>query len=280
MGDGGASTFWRGAALAALVLASPAILAPTPAMADAAAFASPLARAEHSAARLLAGGPARGGVYSAGVEIDLDPKTITYWRQPGEAGSPPIFDFSRSENVASVEVLYPAPKHIEEAGILVAGYDTQVIFPLRVTPRDAKAPAALNLLLDYAACGKICLPAKAELSLVLPRSGASPFAPAIAAAQAQVPRKLSPDEAKKLLALERKGDGVWSLRYLGPERALDLFPEAPEPLYLDSARGKDDKSFELTLAACCGGKKAETGVAATVTILTEKGAFEAPLRLE
>ncbi len=252
-------------------------------MADDALFASPPARADHSAARLLSGGPASHGVYSAGVEIDLDldPKTITYWRQPGEAGSAPIFDFSRSENVAAVETLYPTPKHIDEAGSLVAGYDARVIFPLRVTPRDAKAPVSLKLSLDYAACGKICLPAKAELSLVLPRSGASPFAAAIAAARAEAPRKLSPDEAKKLLALERKGDGVWSLRYLGPERALDLFPEAPEPLYLESARGKDDQSFELKLVASDrGGKKTETGVAATVTIVTEKVAFEAPLRLE
>jgi len=275
------STVWRGAALATLLAASPAVLLASPALADDALFASPPARADHSAARLLSGGPASNGVYNAGVEIDLDPKTITYWRQPGDAGSAPVFDFSRSENVAAVETLYPTPKHIDEAGSLVAGYDARVIFPLRVTPRDAKAPVSLKLSLDYAACGKICLPAKAELSLVLPRSGASPFAPAIAAAQAQVPRKLSPDEAKQRLALEHKGDGVWSLRYLGPERALELFPEAPEPLYLESARGKDDKSFELKLAAsCCGGKKAETGVAATVTIVTDKSAFEAPLRLE
>jgi DsbC/DsbD-like thiol-disulfide interchange protein len=282
------STVWRGAALAtllaaapAILLASPAILLASPAMAGDAIFASPLALADHSSARLLSGGPASNGVYSAGVEIDLDPKTITYWRQPGEAGSAPVFDFSRSENVAAVETLYPTPKHIDEAGSIVAGYDARVIFPLRVTPRDAKAPAALKLSLDYAACGKICLPAKAELSLALPRSGASPFASAIAAAQAQVPRKLPPDEAKKLLALERKGDGVWSLRYLGPERALELFPEAPEPLYLDSARGKDDKSFELKLVAFGrAGEKAETGVVARVTIVTEKSAFEAPLRLE
>jgi DsbC/DsbD-like thiol-disulfide interchange protein len=251
-----------------------------PSMAEDAAFASAAVEAAHSSARLLAAGPAQGGVYRAGVEIGLEPKTITYWRQPGEAGSPPVFDFSRSRNVAAIETFYPAPKHIEEAGIVVAGYDARVIFPLRVTPRDPKAPVVLELALDYAACGKICLPAKAQLSLRLPVSGASPHAEAIASAERQVPRKVSEAEAKKLLALERRGgkeENLWSLRYLGPGRARDVFAEAPEPLYLESKRAGASDSFDLELFS--PGEKPK-GAAATLTILTDHGAIEAPARLE
>ena len=107
-------------------------------------FASAFDKARTSSARLLAGGQDKDGSYAAGVEIDLDPKTVTYWRQPGDAGSPPVFDFSRSVNVASVEVLYPGPKHMDEAGSIVAGYDANVTFPLRVAPRDPKAPVVLT----------------------------------------------------------------------------------------------------------------------------------------
>ena len=99
-------------------------------------FASAFDKARTSSARLLAAGQGADGSYAAGVEIDLDPNTVTYWRQPGDAGSPPVFDFSRSVNVASVEVLYPGPKHMDEAGSIVAGYDANVTFPLRVAPRE------------------------------------------------------------------------------------------------------------------------------------------------
>jgi DsbC/DsbD-like thiol-disulfide interchange protein len=269
---------------AALVAALLGLFLARPARADD-AFATPPSRAAHSSARLLAGGAGPDGAYRAGVEIGLEPNTITYWRSPGEAGSPPVFDFSASENVAAVETLYPAPIHIEEAGSLVAGYDAPVIFPLRVTPRDPKAPVTLDLTLDYAACGKICLPAKAKLSLALPRTGASPHAEAIAAAERRVPRKLAPDEARKMLAIARRGgkdETVWSLRYLGPGKAADLFAEVPEPLYLESQRAADGESFELKLVAscCAAGKPAPAGAAATLTLLTDQGAIEAPARLE
>lgn len=250
------------------------IFAAVPARAD--GFVTAPVKASASSARLLSGGPARDGVYLAGVEIDLAPKTITYWRSPGEAGSPPVFDFSRSSNVGAVEVVYPAPKHIEEEGSLVAGYDARVIFPLRVTPRDPKAPVTLDLALDYAACGKICLPAKAQLSLALPQSGESPYAGSIADAEKRAPRKISAQDAKKLLALEKSGDKVWSLRWLGKGRLGDVFAEVSEPLFLESAR--TGEGFELKLFA--SGKAPAGPIAAAITVLSEDGAIEAPVWLE
>jgi len=248
----------------------------TPVRAGEADFASPPAKGALSSARLLAAGPAQGGVYRAGVEIDLAPKTVTYWRQPGEAGSAPVFDFSKSVNVAKVETSFPAPKHIEEAGSVVAGYDSKVIFPVKVTPADAKSPVTLHLTLDYAACGKICLPAKAELSLALPRSGASPFAQAIGAAERSVPQKISAAEAGKRLALRKEGAGeAWRLNYLGPGEAQDVFPEVAEPLFIESKR--DGADFSLTLFST-GAKP--PFAEATLTVVTDMGAFEAPARLE
>jgi DsbC/DsbD-like thiol-disulfide interchange protein len=202
-----------GLLLAAFLVAGPSFGADAP-------FASAFDKARTSAARLLAGGQDKDGAYTAGVEIDLAPGTVTYWRQPGDAGSPPVFDFSRSTNVASVEVRYPAPKHMDEAGSLVAGYDANVTFPLRVAPRDPKAPVVLELALDYAACGKICLPARARLSLPLRPAGASPYTGQIAQALALVPKQLAPAEAKSLFALTRREGqpNVWRLNYLGPGR--------------------------------------------------------------
>jgi DsbC/DsbD-like thiol-disulfide interchange protein len=269
----------RARASALVVTTAAAFLVPVafgPARAAEAEFSTAPAKGSVSSVRLLSAGPLLGGVYRAGVEIELAPKTITYWRQPGEAGSAPVFDFSKSANVAKVETAFPAPKHIDEAGTVVAGYDEKVIFPLKVTPKDPKAPVTLALDLDYAACGKICLPARAELSLALSQSGASPFAPAIAAAEKRVPVKIDAAEARKRLTLERDGTGAsWRLRLAGPDKAKDVFAEAPDPLFIESKRAGAD--FSLTVFTTGPTPKSAD---ATLTILTDSGAFEAPARLE
>lgn len=239
--------------------------------------ASEAARGPYSSARLLSGGE-KGGLYRAGVEIALDPETVTYWRQPGDAGSPPVFDFSASENLAEAEVLYPAPKHILEAGIEVAGYDRSVIFPVRVKPKDALKPVLLKLSLDYAACRAICAPAKARLSLSLSKAEPSPFAAAVAAAEALVPRPLAASEAKAAIALSRAGEDAWSLRYLGPGRATDAFVEAAEPYFVDSSRRAGDGGFDLKLAS--SGAKRTSAVSTRITLQTDRGAIELPLLLE
>lgn len=262
-------------AAVALALVLALVLLPALAVAQDAVFASPAARATHSAARLLSAGAPVGGVYRAGLEIALDPGTVTYWRNPGDAGAPPVFDFSGSENVAAVETLYPAPKHIVEAGMTVAGYDESVVFPLRVTPVQAGRPVVLKVALDYAACAQICLPVKAKLSLALPTAGTSPFAEKLAAAETLVPRPIGAGEAKQFVEVARAGSGAWRLRYLGPGSAADVFIEAPEPYVIDSAA--DGKGgFELKL----GEGEQRAAIAARATIRTEKGGVELPLTLD
>lgn len=246
-----------------------------PSQAEDMAFATAPAKGAISAARLLSAGPMTEGAYRAGVEISLSPGAVTYWRQPGEAGSPPLFDFSASTNVARVEPGFPAPRRIDEAGTIVAGYDSTVIFPLKVTPKDPKAPVTLALDLDYAACGKICLPAKASLKLPLPGSGASPFAADIAAAQRRVPVRIDAAEAKERFTLQKTGADAWRLRVLGPGAAQDVFTEVPEPMFLESKR--DGGDFLLTLYATGAKPKSAD---ATLTIVTDRGAYEAPARLD
>jgi len=260
----------------AMITAVATALALAAARAADADFATAPAKGTVSAVRLLSAGPLKGDAYRAGVEISLDPETITYWRQPGEAGSPPVFDFSKSINVAKVETSYPSPKHIDEAGTVVVGYDETVIFPIKVTPKDPKAPVSLAMTLDYAACGKICLPAKAELSLALPQTGASPFAAAIGAAEKRVPVKIAAAEAKKRLSLTKDGaTTAWRLLVAGPAKAQDVFAEVQEPLFVESKR--DGAGFLLTLLSTGPTPK---NAEATLTIVTEKEAFEAPAHLE
>ena len=83
-----------------------------PASSAIAADASPWDDDLQSAARLIAArahNESGGRVFRAGVEIKLKEGWKTYWRYPGDSGVPPVLDFSRSQNVKAVTVLYPAP---------------------------------------------------------------------------------------------------------------------------------------------------------------------------
>ena len=144
-----------------------------------------------SSARLIAArerAEAGGRVLRAGVEIKLKPGWKTYWRYPGDSGVPPVFDFSKSGNAKMVTVRYPGPMRFADgASGSSIGYTGNVILPLHVVPLDAGKPVTLRLKLDYAACEKLCVPAQAQLELVL-TGAASAQDVALSAAEARVPR--------------------------------------------------------------------------------------------
>ncbi len=221
------------------------VLAPCGATALAAdAFSTDWARTAKSEARLIA-----ASVDLAGFEIALAPGAITYWRDPGDAGLPPTLNFSGSDNVASVEPEFPAPKRIKEAdGSEAFGYEGGVVFPLRVKPRDAAKPVTLRLNADFAVCEKVCLPAKAHLELSLSSASVSPYAAAIDAAVSAVPRAV---QSKDFGALEALSANSW--RLCAPHQngsPRDLFVEAPEGWWLKVAPAQPDEGqdcFTLTI---------------------------------
>jgi len=133
------------------------------------AVAGDVARLSHSVVRLVKG-KAAGGEIQAGVEIRLGNGWKTYWRMPGDSGVPPDFDWSGSTNVAHVDVGWPAPHRMHDAGGESVGYKDEVLFPLTVRLKAPGRPARLDLKLFYAVCKNICIPARAEVSLDLDAS--------------------------------------------------------------------------------------------------------------
>jgi DsbC/DsbD-like thiol-disulfide interchange protein len=164
----------------------------------------------HSAARLIAGAMSKSGTpfLRAGLEIKLDPGWQTYWRDPGDSGAPPSFDFSGSENVKAVNVLWPAPERIADgAGGNSIGYRNHVVLPLHVIPAEAAKQTALRLKLAYDICSNICIPAEADLVLQLGGDGAEDAA--IAQAELRVPRPVAlGQQAPADAAAERRTDGA------------------------------------------------------------------------
>jgi len=151
--------------------------------------ASPWDASLTSRLRLISGGADPEGTLDAGVEITLDPKWKTYWSTPGDTGIAPVFDFSRSLNVAAVDVSYPMPQRFDLPGDISFGYETRVVFPLSVTPHTAGEPVTLVADVMYGACEELCIPVDAVAQLTFgDTSGESrAFASDIAQWQARVP---------------------------------------------------------------------------------------------
>ncbi|MGA2290837.1 protein-disulfide reductase DsbD domain-containing protein [Bradyrhizobium sp.] len=193
--------------------------------------ASPWQRDGHSAVRLLAGSRS-GAVLLGGIALQLQPGWKTYWRTPGDSGVPPRFDFSRSENIEAVTVLWPAPLKFDDgAGGHSMGYHDQVVLPLRIVAKNADKPVTLRADINYAVCEKICIPvgANTELSFT---SVASTEDSALFAALDTVPKPASIGDPNPLTIRDVKRDGKSTVLVdvVSPDGVpVDLFVEGPTP---------------------------------------------------
>ena len=238
---------WRAGVLLACANLSPLLF---PASLHSDPYASTWSLGQKSSLRLIAagGGPPQS-FYRAGIEVRLDPGALTYWRMPGGAGVPPVFSFEGSANASDIAVSYPAPMRIDEDGTEAFGYRDRVIFPVRVTPKDAPRPVLLVLNVSYAVCSRMCLPAKAEARLTLlpapQETTASPEAAAIAAAEAAVPLRLTPEQRDAKVAITRDETAATPTWRLSPRGGgvQDLFAEAPPGWYFETRKSNRPDEF-------------------------------------
>ncbi len=243
----------------------------------------------HSAARLIPAGSARPGDHLpsgsllAGVQVRLDPKFITYWRSPGEAGVPPTLTFAGSDNLESVRVEFPVPEKLDEGGIEAFGYSGGVTFPLVVTAKDPARPVKLDLAFDYAVCANICLPAKAHLGLVLDGSP-SAEGKIVIDALASVPqaRKLGEAGPVRIDDVRPEPGGGFVAEATTPDGAGTLFVEAPDPWYLSASasHATGDGHMSFTLAGPDRPSGPASGEPMRLTLVSSAGAIEVPVRLD
>jgi DsbC/DsbD-like thiol-disulfide interchange protein len=265
---------------------------PSPALAeDGPASASPWAVGLGARMRLLRGAPLSGtdGVAS-GIEIALDPGFKTYWRMPGDVGVPPVFDWSGSDNLASIAPDWPAPRRFDEAGVSVIGYGGgNVVLPLRIAAADAGKPVKLALTLSYAACKSICVPEKANAALVLTQDGPEGlYASLIEAASREVPQRMEAsafglDRQRSVSLTLTRGSAGLSLRPRldADETILDIFVEAPGSWLFGApetnrigASGESGLQVDLPLIDHPKWVDRAEDIPFTLTILTDRRAVE------
>jgi DsbC/DsbD-like thiol-disulfide interchange protein len=185
----------------------------------------------HAAVRLLAGSRS-GPVLLGGIAVQLDPGWKTYWRTSGDSGVPPRFDFSKSENIEAVTVLWPAPTKFDDgAGGFSLGYHDQVVLPLRIVPKSNDKPVTLRASINYAVCEKLCIPVEANTELTF-TSVASTEDSVLFSALDTVPKPASIGDPNPLTIrdVKREGKSEVLVDVVSPdERPINLFVEGPTP---------------------------------------------------
>lgn len=125
-----------------------------------------------AAAHLRHGWRTERGTHMAALDLALAPGWKTYWRAPGDAGIPPVFDWEGSLNIGTLRLHWPSPEVFELNGIRSIGYSGRLVLPMEVTPADPSRPVDLRLRMELGICDTVCMPATLRLEGRLQGAGA------------------------------------------------------------------------------------------------------------
>jgi DsbC/DsbD-like thiol-disulfide interchange protein len=237
------------AALSLLVTLAPT--APRPALAGEAepAVATPWITEQTARARIVAGGaPASDGKprLVAGLELTLEDGWKTYWRNPGSSGVPPRVEDTGSENLKSLEVLFPAPLRFPDRDGDTIGYKSSVTLPILVEPVDPQKPVVLRLSAEVGICREVCIPVQPAFELSIPPDAAAKSAGSgLQQAMARVPttsdsRSTAPRIAKLAIDLSGPRPAISiEATFAGDAGKSDVFLEAPDGIWIPMTRPQE-----------------------------------------
>lgn len=244
---------------AALAIGAIAGIAAAGAAVAAVASASPWIDSTNSKVRLVSGTIDVDGkpALLAGVQLRMNSGWKTYWKNPGDSGVPPSFDWTGSKNVKHAELLYPAPHRFADANGVAIGYDDEVVFPVKITPEREGEPIELKLAVSYGLCKDLCIPNDVSLGLTLAANVGKGDALLLESFLARVPKPAAEGILPEVKGVKANLDGkspTLVVDALFPPGATgtdlfidggDVFVPVPEPGPLADAR----QSFTVTFVS-------------------------------
>lgn len=270
--------------LAGLLLTGTAILGLGAAALGGAASTSPWTASTNSKLRLVSGTVGDGGGVTrlAGIQLRMDPGWKTYWRNPGDSGVPPRFDWTGSKNLKKAEVLYPAPHRFTDAGGTAIGYGDEVLFPVKLTPEREGEPIELKLAFAYGLCKDLCIPNDVSLSLSLPADPARGDALLLDSSLARVPKPARAGLLPAVSGVEAKldddppglvVDAIFPPEATGTDLFIDggdVFVPVPVPLG-EAVNGKQRFAVNFASPAEAAAIRGKT---LNLTLVSDQGATE------
>jgi len=165
-----------------------------------------------------------GTALVVGLHLEMDAGWHTYWRNPGDAGLPTKVAWELPPGFVAGELQWPRPIRFHTGPLVSYGYEHEVLLPVEI-----QVPGALSadeVLLEAQAswleCKEVCLPGRADLTLLLPVRSSS--RPGSAAPLFQRSRKVMPGK-----------DPRWRFSAAAAEEAATLTVTPPPDVSLQWA---------------------------------------------
>ncbi len=96
--------------------------------------------------------------YLFGIKINLEEGWKTYWKNPGEAGAKIDIKWQKDSNISEMEVLFPFPEKFLDHQVETIGYEKEIIFPVKIKPKQNAQSINTDLTIEYLICKEICIP--------------------------------------------------------------------------------------------------------------------------
>ena len=190
----------------------------------------------HTRARLIAASWSGVGDADIAIQIQLEDGWKTYWRNPGDAGVPPRFDWGQSTNLKTATASWPIPKRLPDPYGVSIGYKGSITIPVKLKTSNAGQVVRIKLDMEYGVCAEVCIPVSSTLALELsPNPEDETHNNLIAAWKAKVPSKDPASSGLKLTAIEPLKDGkmgmLVTMTGTGGLKAPDMLVEGPAEYY-------------------------------------------------
>jgi len=109
-----------------------------------------------------------GSTTTIGIHFKLDPQWHIYWKNPGDSGAAPKFNFE-SKGAQLGPIQWPAPERIPYAHLINLGYEKEAAFLFDVHPSGDEVSMTANL--EWLICKEECIPGFGKLELTRKVSG-------------------------------------------------------------------------------------------------------------
>jgi thiol:disulfide interchange protein len=129
------------------------------------------AHAAHTQARLLLAVDAArpGDTVLAGVQLQMDPRWHTYWRNSGASGMPTKIEWQLPAGVTAGAVQWPAPEKLPDQDLTTYIYTNEVVLlvPLKLAADLRPGPLGLKADVSWLECDLQCIPGDASVQATL-----------------------------------------------------------------------------------------------------------------
>ena len=104
-----------------------------------------------------------------GMRLEMPAGWHTYWRNPGDNGTPTSIKWTLPEGITAGDIQWPVPEKVEWLEMFTYAYHGEVllIVPLTLAADLAPGEHTIKAKVDWLECEETCIPGEAEVSAKL-----------------------------------------------------------------------------------------------------------------